>query len=287
MFVMIISVAIGYGLTQIKKASRIVENEDMLYKSSMVLEDVLAVLQASPDVNRLADSNSSSELYLFFQMTDSLPFNIADEKVILSLKSANAKVNINSLNKKNEELFRDFFSRYMISNNYVDILKECMRKNQAKDKYNNYISSLFDKNPTLFRDYIASKEHLEQINRFYLQEYGDTNLKNIPFEELFSFKADSNSSVDLNYISSFGWELITGASQERAQELFAGEGSYNTMADLQLTPQERLNIAKFQTTFYAPYILVEIEILRDTNSVKIRFIYDIKSKRGYDFVFEV
>lgn len=284
---MIISVAIGYGLSEMKKASKIAQNESILYKSSMVLEDILSILENSTDINSLLDDNASADLYSFFEMTQYLPLDIANEKVVLSLKSARSKLNINMINQKNELLFRNYFDRYMIGNNYVDILKECMRKNQAKDQYNNSFSSLFDKKPALFRNYIASKEHLEQINEFYTQEYGETNLKMVPFDTLFSFSEDPNEAVDLNYISSDVWELILDTSKERAQELYAGEGTYTSLGDLHLTQKEKKNLAKFKTTFFAPFIFVEIEIMREGSRSKLTFVYDIKKKRGYNFVFEV
>ncbi len=287
MFVMVISVAIGYGLTQLKKASKIVQDEDILYKSTMVLSDILEILKTAPQINQLADANASDELYIFLQTAQSLPLDIANEKVVVSFKSANSKININMLNKNNEALFRNFFNRYMVGSSYIDIVKECMRNNQAKDEYNNSFSSLFDANPTLFRQYIASKEHLEKINTFYIAEYGDTNLKNIPFDELFCYSADQNQTIDLNYVSAVAWEMILDTSAERAEELFLGEGSYKSLDDLNLTPQEKVNISKFKTTFFAPYILVDIELIHKESISKIRFIYDIKLQRGYDFVFEV
>jgi hypothetical protein len=287
MFVMLISVGIGYGLMQLKKASNSVEDERVLYENSMILNDVLAMLQNSKDLRHLADNNSSDELYAFLQSSKYLPLQLGDEKILLSLKSARSKVNINTLNKHNEQLFRNYFERYMVDGNYLNILKECMRKNQAKDEYNSYTSTLFDQYPTLFRQYIASKKHLEIINSYYIHEYGDTNLKKVPFDKLFDYMSTSDEAVDLNYVTEDVWELITGASKERAKALYQGEGSYKTFDDLHLSTEERANIGKFQTTFFAPYILVEITISKENSSAKIRFKYDIKLKKGYDFVFEV
>ena len=286
-FVMIISVAIGYGLMQVKEASKVVENEKVLYQSSMLLDDILAILAASPELQSLADSNSSDDLYLFLANSRYLPLEIANAKIVISFESANARLNINSMNKENEALFREYFSRYMVGSSYVDILKECMRKNQAKDEYNNYTSALFDEYPELFGEYIASKEHLDIINTFYQQEYGDTNLKNIRFDELFSYALQINTVVDLNYAKPAVWELILGTSRERAESLYQAAGVYRTVNDLHLSELEKKNMAKFQTTFFAPYLLVTVEIIRDESSSKIRFTYDIKSKKGYDFVFEV
>jgi hypothetical protein len=286
-FVMIISVAIGYGLMQVKEASGVVEDEKILYQNSMLLDDVLAILLASPQMQTLADSNSSEDLYLFLANSRYLPLEIGGQKLILSFESANARININSMQKRNETLFRDYFSRYMVGSSYVDILKECMRKNQAKDEYNSYTSRLFERNPELFRDYIASKKHLDIINAFYESEYGDTNLKNIAFDELFSYSPNKDEVLDLNYAKPAVWELILGASPQRAEMLSQGAGAYKTLNDLDLSADEKRNIAKFKTTFFAPYLLVTIEIIREKSSSKIRFKYDIKLKRGYDFVFEV
>jgi len=286
MFVMLISVAVGYGLHEMKKASKVLQDENLLYKSSMILDDIMTMLKVSPDMRNLADSNSSDELYTFLQSSESLPLEVADEKVILSFSSARKRVNINSLNKQNEVLFREFFNRYMVSSSYVDLLKECMRKNQAKDEYNNYSSTLFDQKPTLFRDYIASKKHLDIINDYYLAEYGDTNLKNVPFQQLFRYGKNSNDRIDLNYVTADVWELILSTTQERAQQLYAQEGSYKSLEDLKLTPSEKINIARFKTSFFEPYLLVKIAIIGEENISTIRFIYDIKLKRGYDFVFE-
>jgi hypothetical protein len=286
-FVMIISVAIGYGLMQVKEASKVVEDERILYQNSMLLDDILAILLASPQMQTLADSNSSEDLYLFLANSRYLPLEIGGEKLILSFESANARININSMQKSNETLFRDYFSRYMVGSSYVDILKECMRKNQAKDEYNSYTSRLFERHPELFRDYIASKKHLDIINAFYESEYGDMSLKNIAFDELFSYSPNKDAVLDLNYAKPAVWELILGVSPQRAEILSKGAGTYKTFNDLDLSADEKRNIAKFKTTFFAPYLLVTIEIIREKSSSKIRFKYDIKLKRGYDFVFEV
>jgi hypothetical protein len=287
MFVMLISVGIGYGLMQLKGASKVAQDENLMYESSMVLDDVLTMLQKSPDLRNLADNNSSDELYAFLQSSKSLPLEMGDEKVVLSFESARSHLNINSLNKTNESLFRDYFTRYMVGSSYVDILKECMSKNQVKGEYNNYTSTLFDEYPRLFRDYIASKKQLAIINKYYLKEYGDTNLKNISFDKLFSYSEDENEMLDVNYITPAVWELITGASQIRAEQLHDGEGSYNSLKDLHLTEREKKNINKFKITFFAPYLFVKIEIYKESSSTTIRFKYDIKLKKGYDFVFEV
>jgi len=288
-FVMIISVSVGYGLLQFKNASMLIDEEKALYQSTMILEDVLEILQSSPEIVHLADSNASEDLYIFLQNSTYIPLDLGGEKIEISFESARSKININTLNRGNEDLFRNYFRRYMIAESYLDVLKECMSINQAKEGYNSqYLSALFDNNPELFREYIASREHLDIINDFYMREYGEENLKNIPFENLFSYAFAPAQEIDLNYAKADVWELILDVSKERALMLAQQAGGYHSLEDLGLSKREKENLKKFRTSFFSPYLLVKVAILRNKRGVSnIYFEYDIKQKRGYNFVFEL
>jgi hypothetical protein len=162
-----------------------------------------------------------------------------------------------------------------------------MQDSQENNNTHNVTSGLFEENPTLFREYIASKKQLDIINNYYLNEYDNRNLEKIPFDELFRYGPYNEEALDLNYVTVSVWELITGATKERATQLFDQEGSYRSLSDLGLTPKESENIAKFKTTFFAPFLAVKVKIIRDVKSINIYFKYDIKLKKGYDFVYEV
>ncbi|MEN4053653.1 MULTISPECIES: hypothetical protein [Sulfurimonas] len=287
LFVMLISLSIGYGLMQVQKASKTLQDEQMLYQSSIILEDVLEILRGSVELQNIANNDSRDDLFLFLSNAAYIPLTLKNLKVIVSIRSAGEKLNINALNKKNSALFSHYFQKQMIGSAYITILQECMRKNQAPNEYNNYASALFDRHPRLFRDYIASKKHLGIINDFYLQEYGDENIKNIDFDELFVYGEDNNSVIDLNYAKAAVWELMLGSSKERAEELYRGRGSYASLKDLHLSENEKLNLTKFRTTFFAPLLAVEIKIVAQKSFAEVRFYYDIKSKRGYDFAVEI
>jgi hypothetical protein len=288
LFVMIISVAIGYGLMELNRASAVVKNEKNLYKSSMILEDIVNILQNSPLLGKLADKNSSAELYGFIAMTSTLPLEIADTKLILSIESARAKININSLQEaEREALFQSYLNKKMVGSNYLGLLKDCMMKNKAQNEYNNYNSAIFQRYPNLFRTYIASYKHLKLINDFYQQEYRDENIQNIPFKELFVYGEDTNSSIDLNYATAAVWELMLETSQERAEKLANEAGGYSCLEDLGLSDAEKENLSKFKTSFFEPYLRISIESIDANESVNMHFLYDIKAKRGYDFVLEI
>jgi len=287
MFVMIISVAIGYGLQQLNNASRIVKQEQNLYQNSMIVEDVLEILKQSKELSNLIDNNATEDLYSFLSTAAYIPLDIGENKVIISIQSARNKFNINNLNKKNKPLLQAYFNKMMVSDSYIELLSELTRKVETQEEYNNYKSILFDKYPALFREYIASKKHLEIINRFYRDEYKDESINNVAFDKLFSFSKDTNRSIDLNYARSEVWELILDTSKQRAQRVYQGSGSYKSIKDLHLSQREKESLSHFKTSFFEPYLRVDIQIIDQEESSRIHFEYDIRAKRGYDFVFEI
>ena len=287
MFVMVISVAIGYNLMQVKNASHIVQKEKILYQNSMILEDVLKILKNSQELQSVLDDNTSENLYLFLSSSKLIPLELPSMHVDISITSARAKLNINALSKKNEPYFREFFANMMIRNSYIDILKDCMSKFQAKNEYNNYNSVIFDENPYLFRKYIASKRELDIINNFYLKEYNDENIKAVDFSKLFRFSADENEKVDLNYASPEVLMLILGTTKERADAIYALPKPFSSLNELQLNDNEKRTLSKFNTSFFEPYVHITIEIQKAKANSTISFDYDIKEKKGSNFVVDI
>jgi len=286
MFVIVMSAAVAYTLTQVNNASHVVQREKQLYQNSMILEDILRILKNSRQLQNIATQKSIKDLYLFLSTTRSIPFKLQNLKVILSITSARAKFNINELDKTNETFVREYFAKRMVSSNYVDVLKDCMSKYQVKNKYNNYNSIIFDKNPYLFKGYIASKKELDLINTFYVNEYNDNSIKNIDFKSLFSFSNNMNEKIDLNYATPEVLMLILNTTKERAYEIYTLHRPFYALKDLKLSTEEKAVLANFKTSFFEPYIHVKIEIIRGKAKSIIAFNYDIKDKKGSNFVFD-
>ena len=76
MFVIVITVAIGFGLKQVNIATQVIKKENFMYQSTLIVEDVLKILKTSPDINRLRDSNSSAELNIFLSQAAFIPFEV-------------------------------------------------------------------------------------------------------------------------------------------------------------------------------------------------------------------
>lgn len=283
MFVIVITLAIGFGLSQVNKAAQIVKDESFLYQTSIIVEDVLKILKTSPDIARAGDANASEELFTLLSLPP-MPFESSGLEIMLTFHSARSKFIPASLDIKKIEALKEYVSNKMINIGYVDILLDNVGGIKAD---NSYSSTIFDENPYLFRDYIASAQHLEQINDFYQREYNDNSLKNLQFENLFYFSADKNTSIDLNYATSEVWELMLNTTKERAEYLVQNAGAYESEESLNLTSEELVNMKRFATSFFEPILLVDIEIKQNGSSGHISFEYDINSKKESNFVYEI
>jgi len=286
MFVIVITVAIGIGLKQVNVASDVVQEENFMYQSNIIVEDILNILKNSPEIQAAVENNSSAALNMLLAQAAFIPFDLDGVDVIMKIKSARAKLNPNILDTNNTEAFQTYFSSHGVNTQYVDILKDSM--GHVKED-NSYYSNIFDTHPYLFRDYIASAKQLSMINDFYEREYNDNSLDKIDFKNLFYYSKDKNSSVDLNYATVPVWELMLGCPKERAELLASGGGVYESDADLELSDDEKHNLQKFagKYDFYEPILLVELEIRQDNVSASISFEYNIENKKGSNFVYEI
>lgn len=93
MFVIVITVAIGYGLKQVNDASKTVKEENFLYQSNIIVEDILNILKNSKELQASVENNASSDLYLLLSQASFIPFEYEGVEILLKMKSARAKFN--------------------------------------------------------------------------------------------------------------------------------------------------------------------------------------------------
>jgi len=284
LFVIVITVAIGFGLKQVNRASESLKSEKFLYQSSIIVEDVLNILKNSPDVARSGDENASDELFTLLSQASFIPFEMQEMQLVIKLSSARAKFNPAALDANSTLALREYMNRKMVNSQYVDILLDSMSGIKADNSYN---SAIFDTNPYLFRDYIASQKHLDMLNEYYKSEYNDNALQKVALDELFYFGTDANTTIDLNYATSEVWQLLIGAEQERGEFLAENAGDYSDISSLELNDDEEERLQRFKFSFFEPILLVEVEIVEDKHEAYIRFEYDIKKKVGSNFVYEI
>ena len=297
LFMMAIIFSLGISLKQVNEATTEVENENFMLQTSVILDDVLSILRTSEELDFITKDNSGDAFFIFLSEASFIPFESSGVKILIELKSARAKFNINSLNSaKRIDSLKLYLNNYMVNTTYVDMLLDNMKGFKEDMSYN---SEIFYEKPYLFRDYIVSSEHLAEINDFYNKTYHDNSLNKkakkssnydeyiLDLDDLFYFRSNKNTKVDLNYATVSTWEMILGCSRQRAIELNTGGGSYNSLDTLMLDDEEKIELAKFKTSFFEPYLDVAVEVLQNNNSAIIRFEYDMKSKKGSNFVYEI
>ena len=284
MFVIVITVAIGVGLQQVNRATEIVKSENFTYQTVIITEDILHILQTNQEIQRVLDSNSSSDLSLLLSQTAFIPFEINGLEIMMKISSARSRFNPAQIDANNSESIQQFMTSRGVNSEYLSLLIDNISGIKEDNSYN---SNIFDEHPYLFRDYIASAKHLEKINNFYTNEYRDNALSKIDFERLFYYSADRNMSIDLNFATSEVWEMMIGCTKERAELLESGMGSYMEMADLDLEEQERERLSHFKVSYFEPILFVDLQISQNSNEARVTFEYDIAKKRGSNFDYEI
>lgn len=287
LFIMLITFSIGVGLNQVNEASSYVKKEKFLFQTSSILDDVLTIFKTSKEMD---DINSSEDFNAFLSQASFIPFEVSGIKVSLHLQSARSRFNINSLMNKNNTVsqkrvdsLKQYLNRYMINVAFVDILLDAMGGIKEDLSYN---SEIFVQKPYLYRDYIVSYKHFSELSEYYENYYNDDSLKNVDFKQLFFYSDDRSYTIDLNYATALVWEMMIGCDKSKAIAL--SEGYYDSFESIGLSDEE-LNIlrSRFKVSFFEPYIDVLIKVVQDDLSAKIRFEYDMKNKKGSNFVYEI
>lgn len=289
MFIIAITFSIGIGLKYTNNAQETLKKENFLLQTNVILEDILNILKTSKDLEQI---KSEVELFIFLSQTSFIPIEYANIKIALELSSARSKFNPNTLydfnstdvNLEKVLALKEYMSNNMVNPTYVDILLDGMG---GVKEDNTYFSDIFNEKPTLYRDYITSMEHLEEFNDFYTNSFYDNSLSKVKFEDIFYFTKDKDVKIDLNYASVEVWKMMLGISDEEATELSSFAGSYTKDNPPILGADQNQILEIFNTSYYEPYIDVQLEIIQDTLSAKIAFEYDIAKRKGYNFHYEI
>ena len=290
-FVMAISLSLGIALKQVKEARTDIQKQDFLLQTNVILEDVLNILKNSAEMDAVVKEESAEALYILLSQAAFIPFEHSGIAITLELKSARSMININSIGDKNatnsEERvnsFINYFKLFNVTSEYTSMLLDNISKVEEDMYYN---SGIFDENPELFRDYITSQKHLDKINNYYMSYYNENSISKIDFEKLFYFSKDKAMKIDLNYETPETWRLLIGCDELKAEELNFAGGSYQSASDLNLSAEETISLGYFATSYYEPLLDIRVEVKEGDLNAKIRFEYDMKTKKGSNFVYEI
>ncbi len=283
-FIIAITAAVGVSLMNLKKSGEELHEARFLLQSGAVVEDVLALMKETDKLGAVSDAGTLS---VFLFSAGFIPLELKELLVKIEITSAMGHVNINTLAASAE--FQKALIEYMVRFNVqdasymIDLLIDCM--GGYKEVYK---TNIFDEMPELYRERIVSKRHFKKVIDFYVLERHDNAVNKLPWDELIRFDDSNITAVDANYITPALWQMyIPGLQEERALELASGEGMYNSLDDIDLSPEEKTELARFNLSFFQPTVRMDIEILENNSSAHIAFDYDLSSKKGKHFEFGI
>lgn len=290
-FIIAITVLVGIGLRYVHTMAEDVQKEKFLLQSRIILDDVLRLLKTSSEINAIVDANSSEAFALFLAQSAYLPLSTQEMEVNIEISSARAKLNVNSFRDSNNTLsiervdrFKEYLNFHNVDYSYADILLDGMFGVKEDLSYN---SDIFYAHPHLFRDYIASPEHLRYFNNYFKNRYRYNTLENIDFQELFYYSKDQQSAIDLNFATVETWMFLLGIDRVQAKLYYDKAGFCSDYECLGLGALEREKIEKFRVSFYEPIVAVNVTMYQNNLKAVISFEYDLKSKKGSYFVYKI
>jgi len=290
-FIMAITLILGVTLSYVNSIAEDVKKEKFMLQTRIALDDVLSLLKGSKEIDALLDTNGSEGYYMFLAQSGYIPLNTREMEVIIEIKSARSKINPNSFKENNTTvkaeriaIFKEFLNFHNVDYLYADIVTDGILG--VRDDYT-YLSEIFNYQPHLFRDYIASKEHLELFNSYFKNRYRYNTLTNIDFDALFYYSKDKESKIDLNFATVDTWMFLLGCDRLRAEAIYEMAGLCSDYECFGLGAIEQARIEQFNVSFYEPVVEVGVTMFQNDLKAIIQFEYDMKSKKGSNFVYKI
>ena len=112
-FIMLITMSVGVGLKYINSGSKSMQSEQFTLQSSMIINDVLQLLQTSEELSQI---DSSDGLAMFLAESSFIPFESNGVSVVIQISSARAKINPNTLSTKPRlDAFKNYLMLKMVN----------------------------------------------------------------------------------------------------------------------------------------------------------------------------
>ncbi len=282
-FLMAITISLGLGLKYLNDAKTDISKENFLLQTNVILDDVLTFLEKSPELKLIKQDKSGEAYDIFLAQSEFIPFEAAGVRLAISIKSARRKINLNQLlelkveegkaEPKLLQQFRTFLSGYNVNPIYINLLKDSVSKYDI-----NYYptTDILDAKPDTFRDYIASFDHLKEVNQHYKNTYYENSLDQIDFKELFYIANPAKDyCLDSYYVSDWTKHMLEGVEVDAADD-FIVDVNASGFSDLYCKDQKSRRVVE-----------VDLEVFQGKNSANINFEYDIEQSKGYNFSYEI
>lgn len=289
-FIIAIVSALAISLTQTRQVMTHVNEGQFLVQTSALLEDTLSLFKGAKELDEIVDA-TTFDLYMSMASVIPLP-EVNGLRVLISMESDRGKFNINTLNAKDKKLLT-MFQEYLQNSQYniqdINYLTELLM-DAMSGKRDLYYTDIFDQYPLLYRERIVNKKHLDQILDYYILTRHDNAVSLVPWEELFRFGDNNDSTLDVNYMKQASWQMILPFIQETTAVEIAESGEvYEKLDDISYLDEGSIKILKdYNATTYQPFIQVELDVNNDKNqSSRVKFEYDLKNKKAYKFEYTI
>jgi len=283
-FIIAITAAVGVSLMNLKKSGDELHEARFLLQSSAVVEDIIALMGEADKLGVVSDAES---LNIFLLTAGFIPLELKELLVKIEITSAMGHVNINTLSRSTElqQALIEYMSRLNVQDAYYmnDLILDCTGGHKEV-----YKTNIFDEMPELYRERIVSKRHFEKVIDFYVRERHDNTVANLLWVELVRFDDSNVTRVDANYITPALWQMfLPNLDEQILLDLSSGAVTYMSLDDLDLSPDDRTRLAKFNLSFYEPIVHMDIEVFENNSSAHIAFDYDLSTKKGKHFEFGI
>lgn len=290
-FIMAITITIGVSLGNINSAKENLSSEKFLLQTTAVLNDMMKILKETPELDDINDTQTFRAFLL--QYSTVVPLS-TDMMVEVKLESARSKFSFNALQDNNtteegsavKNALMGYFSAKMINSEYVYLLEDLTGGIKEDGMYN---SALFDDNPYLFRDYISSDEQIKELNEYYKKTYHDNSVAHINLHKIFNFGNYKNSSyvIDLNFVNRDVFNIMSGKYYEQENTASADDNFFVDCDKLTAEEKEDLERKFNASCDLQKIIAVTLFITQDKQNAEIKFEYNIKTKKGSNFVYKI
>lgn len=290
-FIILITISLGVGLGYMKKMTSMTQQEQFMIQSRTLVDDFLTMLKSSKELQNLAgEDNNTQGFYDFLSAYSTLPLANDAMDVLIELSSARSKLNPNSLISSDTTLQTkrfDALKNYLSRNNadplYADIMLDVLNTDAAYYTQ----SDIFQIYPSLPKGLLFSKAQQEILTTFFTNRYHDTSLHAIDFEKIFIYSKDPQTKIDLNVASPELWSLISGCDLLRAQQLAQRSTPCSDLECFELLDEEKERLKLFAYSFYEPILQIKLTLRQNEMRAYISFEYDVKQKKGSNFVYQI
>lgn len=281
-FIVLITLLIGENFKTTQKQFENSTKLNFLTQSNLLLLDLERAFQKS-----VANIGNRDDLNVLLNM----PFDFSDKSsdidFSLKFKSAQNGLHFGRLNDNNDtiaEMYQEVLGYILRDANVYDpmFFIALLQDTYDKDTEERIFGSELSLRDNRFRNgSLDSKKQFDTILDFYAKEREDTNIYNISWDEIVSFR---DREVDINYISPLLLRALlpTMPSYQATSLTTQKEELISSIDELDIYESQKERLKIFNVVSYGPSLECSVEFRLRDDILLADFIYNIGDKKIRD-----